>query len=38
MSMVMTNHENPNLVANDAEQQMIRKPPQVRSPDITLAD
>jgi hypothetical protein len=30
--------ENSDFVANDAEQKVIREPPQIRSPDITLPD
>ena len=38
MSMVMADDENSDFVANDAEQKVIREPPQIRSPDITLPD
>ena len=38
MSMVMADDEDPDFVANDAEQEVIREPPQIRSPDITLPD
>jgi hypothetical protein len=38
MSMVMADDENSDFVANAAEQEVIRKPPQIRSPDITLSD
>src|ERR1700686_611783 len=38
MSMVMADDENSDFVANDAEQEVIREPPQIRSPDITLPD
>ena len=36
--MVMADDENPDLVANDAEQKVIREPPQIRLPYITLPD
>jgi len=36
--MVMADDENPDFVANDSEQEVIREPPQIRSPDITLPD
>ena len=38
MSMVMADDEDSDFVANDAEQEVIREPPQIRSPDITLPD
>jgi hypothetical protein len=38
MSMVMADDEHSDFVANDAEQKVIREPPQIRSPDITLPD
>jgi hypothetical protein len=38
MSMVMADDENSDFVANDAEQEVIREPPQIRSPDITLPE
>jgi hypothetical protein len=38
ISMVMADDENSDLTTNDAEQEMIREPPQIRSPDITLPD
>jgi len=34
--MVMADDENSDFVANAAEQKVIREPPQIRSPDITL--
>jgi hypothetical protein len=36
--MVMADDENSDFVANAAEQKVIREPPQIRSPDITLPD
>jgi hypothetical protein len=36
MSMVMADDEDPDFVANDAEQEVIRESPQIRSPDIAL--
>ena len=38
MSMMMADDENSDFVANDAEQKVIREPPQIRPPDITLPD
>jgi hypothetical protein len=38
MSMVMADDENSDFVANDAEQEVIREPSQIPSPEITLAD
>jgi hypothetical protein len=38
MSMVMADDENSDFLANDAEEEVIREPPQIRSPDITLPD
>jgi hypothetical protein len=38
MSMVMADDEDSDFVANDAEQEVIREPPQIRSPDITLPE
>ena len=32
MSMVMADDEDSDFVANDAEQEVIREPPQIRSP------
>jgi hypothetical protein len=37
-SMVMADDENSDFVGNAAEQKVIREPPQIRSPDITLPD
>ena len=36
MSMVMADDENSDFVANDAEQKVIREPPQIRSADRAL--
>jgi hypothetical protein len=36
--MVMADDQNSDFVANAAEQKVIREPPQIRSPDITLPD
>jgi hypothetical protein len=36
--MVMADDENSDFVANAADQKVIREPPQIRSPDITLRD
>ena len=36
--MVMADDEDSDFVANDAEQEVIREPPQIRSPDVTLPD
>jgi hypothetical protein len=38
MSTVMADDENSDFVANDADQEVIREAPQIRSPDITLPD
>jgi hypothetical protein len=38
MSMVMADDEDPDFVAKDAEKEVIREPPQIRSPDIALPD
>jgi hypothetical protein len=38
MSMVMADDEDSDFAANDAEQEVIREPPQIRSPHITLPD
>jgi hypothetical protein len=34
--MAMADDENSDFVGNAAEQKVIREPPQIRSPDITL--
>ena len=36
--MVMADDENSDFAANEAEQEVMREPPQIRSPDITLPD
>jgi len=36
--MVMADDENSNFVAMSAEQKVVREPPQIPSPDITLPD
>src|ERR1700731_4268060 len=38
ISMVMADDQNSDFATNAAEQKVIRKPPQIRSPDITLPD
>jgi hypothetical protein len=38
MSMVMVDDENSDFLANDAEEEVIREPRQIRSPDTTLPD
>jgi hypothetical protein len=38
MSMVMADDETSDFVANYAKQEVMREPPQIRSPDITLPD
>lgn len=38
MSMVMPNDENPNRIAEDSKQKMIREPPKVYSAEITFPD
>jgi hypothetical protein len=36
--MVMADDEHSDFAANAAEQKVIREPPQIHSPDITLPD
>jgi hypothetical protein len=36
--MVMADDENSDFVANDAEQEVMREPSEIRSQDITLPD